>query len=311
MQSIPLSKRFGTVVSPSGQEPVGSLNRDEIIGLLKSSGAVYFSGFNIDLPSFRAFTDLFSNDYMDNTGSGSYRKTSDASGDGTIQSVSYVYDARGQRLAEGQRLFGLPLHADRSYVKSQPVLTWFLCARPASSGGETTVCDGILLYQALSERTKNLFAEKRLKYIRHYPSDQWPVLFHTDDLDKAKQYCAENDLVVTAHDDGSLTTEFVKPAVVKTLYGGELAFVNSILIQLWQEDELGRINALVRLEDGSKIPAEVIEEIKEVAEGLTVNLPWKKGDLVMLDNIRVMHGRQPFSDPEREVYTRMCRSVAH
>jgi len=81
------------------------------------------------------------------------------------------------------------------------------------------------------------------------------------------------------------------------------------LIQLWQEEDLGRKSSLLRVEDGSKIPVEIMTEVKQVCEQLTVNLPWHRGDLILVDNTRVMHGRREFTDQNREIYVRMCRSV--
>ena len=73
--------------------------------------------------------------------------------------------------------------------------------------------------------------------------------------------------------------------------------------------EAGNQRRGLELEDGSRIPEDVIEEVKEVSEGLTVDLPWQPGDFVMVDNTRMMHGRREFTGEGREVYVRMCRSV--
>jgi len=303
MKMQPLSEKGGSMVLPSAHEALGQLDREEMIRLCKNTGAVYFQGFNADVSAFEAFSNRFSDDYMDNTGSGSYRENVEGASDSTIQNVAYVYGVNKQRT------FGLPMHADRSYVKSQPPLVWFLCIRPCREGGQTTVCDGVRFYQTLSESAKNLFNTKKLKYIRYYDKDEWQVLFKTEDFAKVRDYCQRNDLALTEHGDGSVTTEYLKSAVVATRFGHEKAFANSILIQLWQEEDLGRQSSRVRLEDGSKIPADIMDEVKQVAEDLTIELPWQPGDFVMVDNIRMMHGRRPFTDHEREVYVRMCRSI--
>jgi alpha-ketoglutarate-dependent taurine dioxygenase len=303
MQIEPLSEHAGTAVSPSGDEDVLSLDINEIIELYRATGAVYFKDFTVGIGPFEQFTNQFSNDYMDNRGSGSYRDAAKPGADKTIQNVAYIYGV-GE-----QRTFKLPLHADRSYVKSTPEMMWFMCAVPAKTGGQTTVCDGVAIYNAFSESTRKMFDSKRLKYIRHYDDGEWQVLFHSDDKQQVKDYCAANDLSWDFHDDNSLTTEFVKSAVVTPKYTSEKAFVNSIMIQLWQEDELGRKSSLVRLEDGSRIPDEVMDEVWEVSEKLTMNLPWRTGDFIMVDNTRMMHGRREFTGNEREIYVRMCRSV--
>ncbi|MEO0974236.1 MAG: TauD/TfdA family dioxygenase [Pseudomonadota bacterium] len=272
---------------------------------LKESGAVVFSGWELKLDEFERFSNRFSDDYMDNTGSGSYRKNADGAQDGTIQNVAYVYGVKKQRT------FGLPLHADRSYVKTQPELIWFYCNRPADEDGLTFVADGERIWEQLSDQAREVFERHRLKYIRDYPDGHWQVAFHSDDPQQMRAYCAENDLAVEQREDGSVVTEYLKPAVVpSTRFRDRKAFVNSILIQHWQEAGLGRKNALVRLEDGSPIPDKVLDEVKEVGAALTREIAWQAGDFAMIDNTRMMHGRTSFEDHERDVYARMCRSVA-
>ena len=87
------------------------------------------------------------------------------------------------------------------------------------------------------------------------------------------------------------------------------AFCNSVLIGLWQERELKRTTTFVRLEDDSEIPEDVIAELEEVSAGLTLAIPWQAGDTAIVDNARMLHGRREFTDDQREVYARMCRSV--
>lgn len=289
---------------PKGVD-LDALDIEPVKQALRDAGAVVFSGWQLDLAGFERFSNRFSDDYMDNTGSGSYRKTAEGAQDGTIQNVAYVYGVKKQRT------FGLPLHADRSYVKSQPEVIWFFCNRPAAADGLTFFADGERIWDNLGPRAREVFRAQRLKYVRDYPDGHWQVAFHTEDPEEMRRYCAENDLTVQMREDGSVITEYVKPAFVSTTrFRDREAFVNSILIQHWQEADLGRRNALVRLEDGSAIPDDVIAEVKEVGGAFTRTIPWQAGDFAMIDNTRMMHGRTAFEDQERDVYARMCRSVA-
>jgi alpha-ketoglutarate-dependent taurine dioxygenase len=303
MKIQPLSEHTGVQVIPTSSTDVDSIDIDKVIDELKANGAVYFKGFNADEEAFESFTDKFSNDYMDNTGSGSYRDKASSKTDNTIQNVAYVYGVNRQRT------FGLPLHADRSYIKSQPELIWFMCKQPSETGGQTILCDGVKVYQALSNASRELLSNKKLKYIRYYTADEWPVLFKTESKEDIEEYCKENDMSCHFDADDSLTTEFVKSAFVTTRFGEGPAFVTSILIQLWQEDELGRKTSLSRLEDGSKIPAEVLDDIKKVCDDYTIEIPMQAQDFVMVDNTRLMHGRRKFTGENRAVFVRMCRSV--
>ena len=51
--------------------------------------------------------------------------------------------------------------------------------------------------------------------------------------------------------------------------------------------------------DGSPIESSVIQALRKAYLDETVSFPWKKGDVLMLDNMMVAHGRSPFKGPRR------------
>ncbi|MDG1480929.1 MAG: TauD/TfdA family dioxygenase [Myxococcota bacterium] len=63
----------------------------------------------------------------------------------------------------------------------------------------------------------------------------------------------------------------------------------------------------VTMANGAPIPRLAWEEAKAVADTLTVAVRWRRGDLLMIDNHRCMHGRRPLpaSDP-RTLYSRVA-----
>jgi alpha-ketoglutarate-dependent taurine dioxygenase len=63
---------------------------------------------------------------------------------------------------------------------------------------------------------------------------------------------------------------------------------------------------LWKFDDNSKIPDELIKELNRIAERITTNIDWQKGDILMIDNTRIMHGRRAFTDETREIYIRLC-----
>ena len=65
---------------------------------------------------------------------------------------------------------------------------------------------------------------------------------------------------------------------------------------MFREEDLPR-NAFYG--DGSKIEASVLEEINEIYQQETVTFPWQEGDILMLDNMLVAHGRKPFIGPRK------------
>ena len=305
MKTAPISEEFGTRIVATDKSNIFAIDQENIRSLFKKSGVLLFRDFDINTDKFEQFTNLFGTEFMHYIGGAQVRKIINKNGDQTISSVNFYTDSDKQQ----KRTFKLPLHGEMFYTKSRPTLLWFYCVAPPLEDGETTVCDGVQVYQELSEATKNLFKTKRIKYIRHYANGEWQGRFQTNDLSELAKFCQESDLHLKIDKDTqAITTEYVYPAIVKTRWGGQEAFLNSILIVEWQE-AAGKTDSIVRLEDNSRIPDDVLLELQEVTERLTYLISWQRGDILMIDNTRMLHGRRAFSDQQRELYTRMCRSV--
>lgn len=50
---------------------------------------------------------------------------------------------------------------------------------------------------------------------------------------------------------------------------------------------------------GERLDAADVEAVAAIMQELAVNIPWQKGDLMLLDNRRAMHARRPFTPPRR------------
>jgi alpha-ketoglutarate-dependent taurine dioxygenase len=49
-----------------------------------------------------------------------------------------------------------------------------------------------------------------------------------------------------------------------------------------------------------------MSELNAIAEKITAEINWQKGDILMVDNTRIMHGRRAFVDDKRNIYIRLC-----
>jgi alpha-ketoglutarate-dependent taurine dioxygenase len=300
----PINGRFGAVIRGGDGATLFDLDEQRLIALFKEKGALLFAGFGAELAGFERFSGLFSSDWMLYEGGAHERRVLNPDGDGTIYSVNF-YFGKAQQV-----MFELPVHADMSYLKHAPLCLFFYCVQPAKSGGETAVVDGEAVYAGLSETTRRLFAARRITYIRKYYEGGWQLRFATSDLDEVRRFCDFNEMTLEIVPEGSghtLTTRYTVTATPETRWGGR-AFRNSILPVVWQEEN-GKDNSLVRFEDGSPLPPDVIAELKAVTKANRNLVPLHKSEILWVDNSRVLHGRMTFDDPARDVAIRMAASV--
>ena len=61
--------------------------------------------------------------------------------------------------------------------------------------------------------------------------------------------------------------------------------------------------------DGSAFDDADVQAAVEIAYDLVFDLPWESGDVALIDNHQVMHGRRPFSG-QRRVLASLCLQSA-
>jgi alpha-ketoglutarate-dependent taurine dioxygenase len=61
--------------------------------------------------------------------------------------------------------------------------------------------------------------------------------------------------------------------------------------------------------DGSPIETSALDELREIYRQETVTFPWDRGDVLLLDNMLVAHGRAPYVGP-RNVLVGMAEPVS-
>ena len=64
-----------------------------------------------------------------------------------------------------------------------------------------------------------------------------------------------------------------------------------------------------RFGDGDPIGADVVRTINDAYEAHTARVRWQAGDLMLVDNVRTAHGREPFKGP-RELVVAMAEAVS-
>ena len=215
------------------------------------------------------------------------------------------------------------LHHELSYVLEFPGLMLFACLVAPTDGGATPVADSAAVLRALPDGLVERFERAGWLLIRNYTSEIGASVaeaFGTDDRRAVESYCRANAIALEWRPDGTLRTRQRRSAVVRHPLTGrrcwfnQIAFLNEwtmnpevreYLIDTYGEDGLP-FNT--RFGNGDPIGAEIVQVINETYEANTVREPWQAGDLMLVDNVRTAHGREPFKGP-REVLVGLADAV--
>jgi alpha-ketoglutarate-dependent taurine dioxygenase len=208
----------------------------------------------------------------------------------------------------------IPQHNEMSYSCEWPLHIAFLCARAAEIGGETPLSDSRRVYERLSPGVRDRFAALGVMYVRNYSSGldvPWQDVFGTSDRTTVERFCLRTGIEVEWKTGGGLRTRQVCQGIARHPVTGEMVWFNqahlfhvsnldpavrAALVTECGEENLPR-NACYG--DGSPIPDAVLDEIRDAFRQEMRSFAWHNGDLVLLDNMLVAHGRAPFSGPRR------------
>ncbi len=210
------------------------------------------------------------------------------------------------------------LHNEMSYSDAWPMKVWFYCEQAAAKGGETPIADSRCVFSLLDVEVKARFAERRVMYVRNFGDGlglSWQTVFGTTSREEVEARCCRAGIEFQWGDHGRLRTRQVRQAVAKHPRTGEQvwfnqAHVHNILslepalresLQSVAEDENYPLDINTCYGDGSPIEAETLENIHAAYRRATVTFPWQAGDILMVDNMLVAHGRAPFSGPRKIV----------
>lgn len=280
--------RGPSLVVASDSDDLETLDSILLTRRLATTGHLLLRGFSASVPAFSALVKRLS-----------ARVTLDPARSLERQGVAQKVDA-------GQGPIGLHLENGNSPFGAD--LTWFYCAEAARWGSETTLCDGVEVWNTASAAAREHFAGRDILYTRRVEEAKWKTfVFHRLGGEKARENITVEDLLalandanatrVTVHDNGDITYAYRTPAAGPTRFGKQTAWANSIFGPSYNYQP-----PTITFADGSPIDAAVLEEMRHVTEQLTIDIAWRDGDIALIDNTRVMHGRRCIEDDRRLIY---------
>ncbi|MDJ0840196.1 MAG: TauD/TfdA family dioxygenase [Acidobacteriota bacterium] len=216
------------------------------------------------------------------------------------------------------------LHNEQSYNLNFPLRIYFYCVTPAAERGATPIADTRRIAQQLPGELVRRFAERQYQYVRNFGEGfgvTWQTAFQTEDKSKVEAYCRANGIDIFWKEGDRLKTVQTRPAVATHPRTGETAWFNHIIFFhvttlnpevcnfLRAEFAEGDLPNNTFYGDGSDIEEDVLATLRAAYEREKVAIPWQRGDLLMLDNMLMSHGRESFQG-SRKVVVAMSDPIA-
>ncbi|WP_080404096.1 non-ribosomal peptide synthetase [Burkholderia ubonensis] len=215
------------------------------------------------------------------------------------------------------------LHTEQSYTLNWPMRILFWCEQAPHERGRTPIADTRGVLRRLTPATRAAFEARGIRYVRNYLpgiSLSWQQAFQTDDRAVVEAFCHASDIAFEWIGAEQLRTSQRRPAIRRHPDTGEALWFNHgyffNVASLPADTQRALRGSLAEVDlpyhtyfgDGTPIPGDMLEEVRAAYDAETVSFDWRAGDILLLDNMLVAHGREPYSGP-RAVRTIMADPV--
>lgn len=272
-------------------------NRPNLQRLLQQHGGILFRGFDLDGP----------NDLKACAESAGAQPFGYVGGDSPRSRVAVdVYTSTDYPASEV-----ISLHNEMSYLAKWPQRLFFFCAVPAQSGGQTPLAHSGDVLRALPPHIVAKFREKKINYIHNFhPNSRlgksWQTTYSTHDRAEVEAIIAKQSSTCRWSSGGALRVSTQCNALTTHPQTGEEVWFNQAeqfhpsalgsALRTMFEEMVGKGQLPLDCEygDGDPMEESVLAQIRRVLDGNKLLFDWQRGDLLMIDNVLMMHGRESF-----------------
>jgi alpha-ketoglutarate-dependent taurine dioxygenase len=205
-------------------------------------------------------------------------------------------------------------HSEGTYWRRWPGKLYFACDIAPASGGETPLTDNAAVLARLPAALRDAFATRGFTLKRNFNKGfglTWQDSFQTGDRREVETYCRGHDIEFEWRGGGVLATRQTWPAIRRNPRTGTLVWFSHAAFfhaSSYHRDVMqGLVEACGPEElpydtcfgDGTPISAQAVETIRAAIEAETDRFSWREGDVLMIDNMAVGHGRAPYTGERR------------
>lgn len=290
---------FPAIVTAQDSRDLAAVLSDQkpaIEALLASSGAVLFRGF--DVPDAFAFDGAVT----------AYDGANFPYSESLSNAVRVNITPRVFTANEAPPETSIYLHHEMAQTPIYPSTLFFYCEIQPGGGGATPLCRSDWLLNRLEAERPALvasFAAKGVRYSHTMPGEDdaasgqgrsWRSTLGAEDKPAAEARLSELGYSFEWQTDGAIRVTSARLDAIRTLPDGRRSFFNQLIAAYrgWADAAKS-----VSFGDGSLIdPADMTVAI-ELADELSYDMEWQAGDVAIVDNYAVMHGRRPFTGKRR------------
>lgn len=292
---------FPAIVESSGDLPAYLDSRKaEVDQLLKDAGAVLFRGFDVVSPEdFDAVVEAYGDDNF------AYKES--LSNAVRINVTPRVFTAN-----EAPPETSIYLHHEMAQTPIYPSKLFFYCQIAAEKGGATPLCRSDILLEQLAKENPDLvqaFADKGVRYSSVMPLENdagsgqgrsWRSTLNCEDKDGAEARLQALGYEWKWGEDKSLRATTPVLSAIRSVDDGPRVFFNQLIAAYrgWS-DSRNDASKSICFGDGTAITPDHMANAIRIADELSFDLQWQAGDVVLIDNFTVMHGRRPFEGTRR------------
>ncbi|HXZ84402.1 MAG TPA: TauD/TfdA family dioxygenase [Myxococcota bacterium] len=223
----------------------------------------------------------------------------------------------------------IPLHSEMSYTNLYPEGVAFCCVEVSGEGGATPLADLRGVLARIPREFLDEVGRRGLRYRQIVPlvatatlERTWPAMFGSSERAEVERLAAAQGIRCDWLADGSLSITGQCPALRPHPRSGERVWFNQAHVfhlKLFrylenegvkdareQAREYAQRHAAAPLEpyacwfgDGGEISEADMAAVRKALDAETRRFDWQPGDLLLLDNFRVAHGREAFRGSRR------------
>jgi alpha-ketoglutarate-dependent taurine dioxygenase len=270
---------------------------------LLEHGAILFRGFAINTPSrFAKFTRSVCPHLLESMEENVPRTKLSS---GVYTSTEYPPQYR------------LSMHSEFSYSHHWPAKLFFCSIKAAAQGGETPLADNRKVIARLDIRIVEEFDRRRVKYLRNLHGGQgfglsWQQAFQTTVRTTVEDYCRSSQIDYEWKRNDVLGLSQTLDGIITHPKAGARVWFNQApqfhpsdypseifesLISVYREER--DLPQNVCFGDDTPMHAADLNTVRQTMFDTAVVFPWLEGDVLLLDNVLVSHGRMPFVGPRK------------